>query len=199
MSARILLVHGLWMLGPVLTYWARQLRTKGFRPEYFSYRSLLQTPETAMARLRKAVLYEPECHIVAHSLGGIIAIHAMADCPEFKGRIVCVGSPLAGSSVVRQHLNTPLRFAAGRSAKLLSNCVQQVPAGLHVSAIAGTNPKGLGQLVHRFKEPNDGSVALSETQIPGLQRHVTVHSSHSGQLFSQAVIEQIVQLLKIRV
>jgi pimeloyl-ACP methyl ester carboxylesterase len=195
MGTRVLLVHGLWMHAPVLLYWARQLRAKGFQPEYFSYRSLLQTPEVAMARLRQTALAEPETHIVAHSLGGLLVIKAMADCPEYRGRVVCVGSPLAGSQVVRHHARTPLGFAAGRSVALLSNGLKEVPEGLHVSAIAGTNPKGLGRFVHRFGEVNDGSVALSETHIPGLYRHVTVHSSHSGQLFSKAVAEQVVALL----
>jgi pimeloyl-ACP methyl ester carboxylesterase len=195
MAARVLLVHGLWMHAPVLYYWARQLHLVGYRPKTFSYRSLLQTPETAMSRLRDAALAESDTHIVAHSLGGLLAIKAMADCPQFTGRIICVGSPLAGSQVVRQYAGTPLGYMAGRSVSLLSEGLKAVPESLHVSVIAGTKAQGLGRFVHRFNEPNDGSVALSETQIPGLRRHVTVHSSHSGQLFSKAVAEQVVALL----
>jgi hypothetical protein len=195
MPPRVLLVHGLWMHAPVLTFWARQLHSAGFRAETFSYHSFLQTPETAMARLRAAALCEPGTCIVAHSLGGLLAIKAMADCPVFSGRIICVGSPLAGSQVVRQYARTPLGYMAGRSVGLLSKGLQAVPDGLHVSAIAGTNPKGLGRFVHHFGELNDGSVALSETRIPGLHRHVTVHSSHSGQLFSQVVVDAVVGLL----
>lgn len=195
MKPRVLLVHGLWMHAPALYFWARQLRKAGYRPETFSYRSLLQTPETAMARLRKAALAEPGSHIVAHSLGGLLAIQAMADCPDYQGRIVCVGSPLAGSQVVRQYAGTPLGYMAGRSVSLLSEGLKAVPDSLHVSVIAGTKAQGLGQFVHRFNEPNDGSVALSETQIPGLQRHVTVNASHSGQLFSKVVVDSIQSLL----
>ena len=70
-----------------------------------------------------------------------------------------------------------------------------VPAGLDVSAIAGTVARGLGRLLLRFDEPGDGTVAVSETRIPGLSRHVTVAASHSGQLFSPATVEAAVSLL----
>ncbi|MFY8061297.1 MAG: esterase/lipase family protein [Arenimonas sp.] len=195
MARRVLLVHGLWMHAPALYYWARQLRAAGYRTQYFSYRSLLQHPERAVALLREAVLAEPETDILAHSLGGLIAVEAMTGCAPFRGRILCVGSPLAGSQVVRRYRNTPLGFLAGRSTALLSRGFTQVPDGLDVSVIAGTDPKGLGRFVHRFDETNDGSVALSETRIPGLQTHLTVPVSHSGQLFSKTVMKQVLTLL----
>jgi pimeloyl-ACP methyl ester carboxylesterase len=195
MARRVLLVHGLWMHAPALYYWARQLRTAGYRTQYFSYRSLLQHPERAVVLLREAVLAEPETDILAHSLGGLIAVEAMTGCAPFRGRILCVGSPLAGSQVVRRYRNTPLGFLAGRSTALLSRGFTQVPDGLDVSVIAGTDPKGLGRFVHRFDETNDGSVALSETRIPGLHTHLTVPVSHSGQLFSKTVMKQVLTLL----
>ena len=196
MGRRILLVHGLWMHAPALYFWARQLRAAGFRPHYFSYRSLLQSPERAIARLREAVLAEPDTDILAHSLGGLIAVEAMAECAPFRGRILCVGSPLAGSQVVRRYRNTPLGLLAGRSTALLSRGFTQIPDGLDVSVIAGTDPKGLGRFVHRFDAENDGSVALSETRIPGLKNHVSVPVSHSGQLFSKSVTRHILALLE---
>ena len=183
------------MHAPALYFWARQLRAAGFRPQYFSYRSLLQSPEQAIAHLREAVLAEPETDILAHSLGGLIAVEAMTGCAPFRGRILCVGSPLAGSQVVRRYGKTPLGFLAGRSTALLSRGFTQVPDGLDVSVIAGTDPKGLGRFVHRFDGENDGSVALSETRIPGLQKHVCVPVSHSGQLFSKTVIKEVLALL----
>ena len=76
MAQRVILVHGLWMRAPVLMYWARGLRKAGFDPVQFSYRSLLQSPETAMRRLRELVLQQPDSHVLAHSLGGLIAVKA---------------------------------------------------------------------------------------------------------------------------
>lgn len=196
MTRRVLLVHGLWMHAPALYFWARALRAAGYRTEYFSYRSLLQGPEHACARLRAAALVEPDTDIVAHSLGGLIALEALAGTGDFGGRIVCVGSPLAGSRIVRHYRDALLGALAGHSTALLSRGFMQVPDGLEVSVIAGTDPKGLGRIVHRFDEPNDGSVAVSETRIPGLRRHLCVPVSHSGQLFSKSVTRHILALLE---
>lgn len=194
MLTRVLLVHGLWMHAPVLYYWKKELGKAGFAVEYFSYKSLLHSPEKSYARLREVALAQPNTHIVAHSLGGLIAVNALA-AAEFKGQIICVGTPLAGSQVVRHYASTPLGALAGRSAALLCAGLQQIPDGLQVSAIAGTHSKGLGRVFHRFSEPNDGTVALSETKILGLSQHLTVHASHSGQLFSKEVVNKAIELL----
>lgn len=195
MKARVVLVHGLWMHAPALLYWARRLRRAGFRAETFSYRSLMQAPEQSMQRLRDCVLAEPGTHVIGHSLGGLMAVQALQSCREYSGHIVCVGSPLAGSAVVRQHANSPLRVLAGRSARLLTRGFPAVPGGLKVSMIAGTRPSGLGRWVHRFSEDSDGSVGLSETRIPGLVSHTALPVSHSGMLISRAVVAEAIRML----
>jgi pimeloyl-ACP methyl ester carboxylesterase len=195
MAHRVGLVHGLWMRAPMLAYWARGLRKAGYDPVFFTYRSLTQSPETAMRRLRDLVMQQPESHVLAHSLGGLLAVKALAGCKGYSGRIVCVGTPLAGSRVVRRYSGTPLARLAGSSAELLSTGLDAIPEGLSVSVIAGTEPFGLGRIFHRFRERNDGTVAFSETEIPGLRRHVAVAASHSGQLVSSSVLEAAVALL----
>jgi pimeloyl-ACP methyl ester carboxylesterase len=196
MKARVLLVHGLWMQTPALLYWAMHLRRAGFEPVYFSYKSLLEGPDSALARLRQAALEKPGTHIIAHSLGGLVALKALAGESAFSGHIICVGSPLCGSRTARAMASHHIGRMAGRSLPLLCQGLQQVPEGLLVSAIAGTKPNGLGRLLQRFDEPSDGTVALSETKIPGLHQHITVPVSHSGQLFSKTVLETALVLLK---
>jgi hypothetical protein len=119
----------------------------------------------------------------------------LQSCRDYSGHIVCVGSPLAGSAVVRRHAGTPLRVLAGRSADLLARGFTAVPNGLQVSMIAGTRPSGLGRWVHRFSEDSDGSVGLSETHIPGLASHIALPVSHSGMLISRAVVAEAVRIL----
>ncbi len=194
MQPRVLLVHGLWMHARALYFWKKELGKAGFAAEYFSYRSMLHTPEKSFARLHAAAMAQPDTHILAHSLGGLMALNALAGS-GFEGKIICVGSPLAGSQVIRRYAATPLGFLAGHSRALLCAGIGQIPEGLDVSVIAGTNPRGLGRIFQRFPEPNGGSVAVSETQVLGLNSHETVHASHSGQLFSRKVVEKIVQSL----
>jgi pimeloyl-ACP methyl ester carboxylesterase len=184
------------MRAPALLFWRKQLRDAGYQTEFFTYPSLLQSPESALQRLRDVAIAQPDTHILAHSLGGLITVKALADTPEFTGKIICVGSPLAGSQVVRQISNSALGKLIGRSTPILSEGLPNIPDGLHVVAIAGVNPQGLGRLVNSFTEPNDGTVALSETQLPGLAQHIQVNASHSGQLISREVIQHVLAILK---
>lgn len=196
MKARVLLVHGLWMRAPALLFWKRQLTKAGYDAEFFSYPSLFQSPETAMQRLRDMALAQPNTHLLAHSLGGLLTVKALANTPEFKGKIICVGTPLRGSEVARQMAIKHVGKLAGLSLPLLCHGIIQIPKGLQVSVIAGIEPHGLGRLMYRFTEPNDGTVGLSETQLPGLAQHVQVKVSHSGQLFSREVAGKILLMLE---
>jgi hypothetical protein len=88
--------------------------------------------------------------------------------------------------------------------KSVSDGVADVPASRWAEAalarhetgiIAGTVSAGLGRLVTSFDGPNDGTVAVSETQIPGAKDHVCVAASHSALVLSTTVAEQVAAFL----
>jgi hypothetical protein len=56
--------------------------------------------------------------------------------------------------------------------------------------VAGTQPIGLGQFLAHFDEDNDGTVAVSETRMPGATDHITLPVSHLGMLMSARVARQ---------
>ena len=64
------------------------------------------------------------------------------------------------------------------------------PAGVDVGSIAGRIPLGIGRLLGPFPEPNDGTVAVAETQIAGLADHIVLPVSHVALLWSSAVAAQ---------
>lgn len=188
----VLLLHGLMMRRPALWLLARRLSKRGFAPVLFDYPTLWQTPAVAMERLasRLYTLGPGPVHIVAHSLGGLIAVQT---CNQFQrlptGKIVCLGSPLAGSSAARGLADKHLGWIAGRSGPFLRGGLAQLPAGRQVGVVAGVHSLGLGKYFGQLDGPNDGTVAVWETQLPGLQGHVTVPSSHSGLVLSPLVAE----------
>jgi hypothetical protein len=57
-------------------------------------------------------------------------------------------------------------------------------------------PIGLGQYVAEFDEDNDGTVAVSETQLKGARDHLIMPVSHSGMLVSPDVVDQAAAFLK---
>jgi len=186
---RVVLLHGLWMPGLVMGWLAARLAEAGYRPEIFSYYGATGGPEAVLPRLTET-LARDETHVFAHSLGGMLALHALQQGPPLPvRRVVCLGSPLRGSAAAHGLGRRPWTAAMlGRSAGLLVTGFEAWNGPAEVGVIAGSVPRGLGRLFGRFEEDNDGTVAVAETQLPGLADHTVIAASHSGFLFSHEAV-----------
>lgn len=192
MPDHVLLLHGLMMRSPAMMPLARRLRARGFEVSIFSYSTLFQLPSRAMERLalRLYARRGRPTHLVAHSLGGLVAVETLnryQDLPP--GRLVCLGSPLAGSAAARGLKERGLGFVAGRSGPLLRGGLMSVPGQREIGVIAGCNSRGLGRYFGTLDGPNDGTVAVWETRLPGLSAHIVVPASHTGLAFSPLVAD----------
>ena len=186
MTRRVVVLHGLWMTGLTTQWFAARLRASGFQPEIFGYHSIVGGPGAAVPRLAKRLREGGAAHIVAHSLGGLIALETLAGEPDLPvSRVVCLGVPVCGSGAAAGLARWPAASLwLGRSAELLRRGCVTWPANVQVGMIAGASPLGLGAFVARFDEPNDGTVSVAETKAPTLADHVVIDASHSGLLFS---------------
>ncbi|MEO6227713.1 MAG: alpha/beta fold hydrolase [Thermomonas sp.] len=199
MTNRVLLVHGLWMRSFSMRWLATRLRSQGFDTKLFGYYSLLQDTDAVVARLADAIGEQPGTHVVAHSLGGLLTLRAAERIGVSEtGRIVCLGSPLAGSQAATSIVNKIPAGASivGHNRGLLASGIDHIPTGLQVGAIAGCVPRGLGGVVAHFACEHDGTVAIPETRVPGLADHWVVHASHTGLLFSDAAVRQSATFLR---
>lgn len=105
---RVILLHGLWMPGASMHWLSLQLRGAGFAPEILSYRSVADGPDLAIERLAARLQAEGEADIVAHSLGGLVALQALCEQPHLPvARVVCLGSPLNGSGAAAGMMRSP--------------------------------------------------------------------------------------------
>ena len=195
---QVVLVHGLlnsdWWLRPL----AAKLRAEGFRTSLFGYSSVFDGPERAVPRLLERLRKEPADALVGHSLGGLIALESLRQAPELAvSRVVCLGSPLRGSQTAR-NLATRVwgRPLLGRSAGLLQCGLECWDGTAQVGLVAGDVAHGLGRLFARFDGGSDGTVGLEETRLPGLADHCTVHSSHTGLVFSPDAVRQAAHFLR---
>ncbi len=73
---------------------------------------------------------------------------------------------------------------------------RDVCASRDIGVIAGTVPIGVGQLVTSFEGENDGTVAVSETKLPGIKDHICLAVTHKGLVVSNNVIDQAAAFLK---
>ena len=198
MSQRILLVHGLlnadWWLRPL----ASRLRREGFAPQLFGYPSVLGGPARAIPRLAERLRDGGFEAIVGHSLGGLIALEALRLQPQAGvRRVVCLGSPLRGSSTARSIAGRAWsRPLLGRSAELLASGLGGWDGPADVGVVAGDVARGLGRLFSRFEGASDGTVGVEETRLDGLCDHCVVHSSHTGLVLSPLAVRQTAHFLR---
>ena len=198
---RVLLLHGLWLRGLTLLPLRARLRAAGFEAECFDYRSVFASPHEHLARLQRRIRECPgsgPVHLVGHSMGGLLSVECARAHPELPiGRILCLGSPLTGSSTAAGvAARGPLGRVLGQAVHLLRAGVLPLPEGFEVGVIAGTLPLGLGHWFGRFEGAHDGTVTVAETRPPGLVDHVEVRTSHTGLIYSREVARQAAQFLR---
>lgn len=192
----VILVHGLWVHGVVMSLMKRRIERCGYRARCYSYPSMSCTLNDNAERLARYCggIAASRLHFVGHSMGGLVVLRMLeAARPFTAGRVVLAGTPYGGSYAARRLMRLP----GGR--KLLGCCLPEwfgrerrdVPAHRDIGVIAGRVGVGLGRIVApEMTWPNDGVVAVSETQFPGMRDHIVLNVNHTGMLLSRAVAEQ---------
>ena len=200
---RIVLAHGLWMPGVEMLPMKLLLEKEhGIVGELFSYPSLQDSLDANAARFAAFVGERAGDvdGIVAHSLGGIVALKALAlnealDVP----RLVCLGSPLTGSRVAERLGSTELgRRVVGKSLgeHVDRGGIDSWDSNIEVGIIAGTRSFGIGRLVESPPGDSDGTVALEETRLPGATAHISLPVTHTQLLFDSTVARQTIHFLR---
>lgn len=192
----IILVHGLWMTGYEMSLLKKRLRSRGYTVHQFRYRMVTRDLAHNRDRLRDFIARQQtdKVHLIGHSLGGVLALQTLRKYPELHvGRVVCLGSPLVDSQAGRR----VAKFGAGRAiiGKTLPQALFESPlnewtGAQEVGVIAGTRSFGLGRIVGGVPVPNDGMVAVAETQLPGIIDHITVWVGHAVLVLAPEVAVQ---------
>jgi len=196
-AQHVIYVHGLWMPGGESRLLAhRLLREFGLQVHPFPYSAATLGVEEITARLQSFVrsLDVPAAHFVGHSLGGLIIYRFFEHYPQqAPGRVVFLGSPCLESRAAVEAAR--LRFVSalmGPSVadELLRPRERHWSFGRPLGIVAGTQSLGLGQFLAGFEEECDGTVAVSETRLPGATDHIVLPVSHMGMLVSARVARE---------
>jgi pimeloyl-ACP methyl ester carboxylesterase len=202
----VIFVHGVWMVGSEMMFVRRHLREEyGITGHLFSYPSVRgMLDENAQLLADFVEQQEQPVDIVAHSLGGVVTLRMLATgSRDDVRRVVCMGSPLSGSRAAR-HL-TQHNWGQSILGETIAEGVVGDPADRwaagaterhEVGIIAGTHALGLGRLITNFDGASDGTIAVSETRLPGAKDHIEMHVSHSGMVVSRAAADQVAAFLQ---
>jgi len=199
MSRTVVLVHGLWY-GPTSFHLLKhRLERLGFRCRRFSYPTVRRTGHSNARSLREFVdsLDGVSPDLVGHSLGGLVIVRMLEQFTGLRcGRIVLLGTPLCGSVVARRLVGWPwTKGLIGHSEALLTAGIERLPPGRQAGVIAGTKSLGMGRVLARLERPNDGTVSVAETGLPGLADRIELPVSHTGLVLSARVADQIAAFL----
>ena len=203
----VILIHGIWGQGLEMTLIKRRLEKEyGFEVLLFSYPSVRGSLDDNAGKLANFIADQQldSAHLLGHSLGGVIALRMLANHVDtVPGRVVALGAPLTGSRVATflstQNWAEPFignSLPAGTVHTVANEWASHVCENRDVGVIAGTSPYGFGRLITTFDGDNDGSVAVSETQLDGAKDHICLDVSHKSMLISAEVVDQAAAFLK---
>jgi pimeloyl-ACP methyl ester carboxylesterase len=197
MGEEVVYVHGLWMSGAECLLLRRRLaREFDLEVHSFRYAAAASTMSEITSRLERFVrgLRATRLHFVGHSLGGLVIYRFLERYPQQPpGRVVFLGTPSVASRAAVQA--SQIRLVASLMGhpvadELLRPRERRWQADRELGIIAGTQPLGVGQMLAKFDEDCDGTIAVSETQLPGATDHITLPVSHLGMLVSARVARQ---------
>ncbi len=187
------LVHGLWY-GPVsMRLLALRLERRGHPCQLFSYPTLGEVIDANARALHDyaSMIDAPRLDFVGHSLGGLVILRMLAEFEDLPpGRAVLLGSPVQGSAVVSRLIKIrPARPFIGAASGALEASRYSVPRHHEIGIIAGTRSVGIGRLVDSLDQPNDGTIAAAETELPGASDSLELPVSHTGLVLSADVAD----------
>jgi pimeloyl-ACP methyl ester carboxylesterase len=198
----VVIVHGLWVHGVVMTVLARRIASGGFRVANYSYPSVRLTLSENSERLARfcLLLGSGTLHFVGHSLGAILVARLLMDTPRFAtGRAVLLAPPFNDTYAGRRLASVAAgRAAIGRSVGEWLAGERSCSLAQHdVGVIAGRVGVGLGRVIAPgLPAPNDGTITVEETRAPGIRDHLILPVSHSAMVFSREVAREVCAFLR---
>ena len=206
MAHDVILLHGLWMQGIVMSPLASRLAGRGFRTHVFEYASRAKPigiHAERLARFAREAAGGGPVHFVGHSLGGLVVLAALAGshAPATAG-VVLLGTPVRGCMAGRRLARAaPGRWMLGESVPLwkegrIARWDPQSHDGAPLGVVAGSTPIGLARVLGRLPGVNDGVVRLEETEVDGMAERIVLPVGHTELIFSARVAAQTAQFLR---
>ena len=199
MKPLVVLLHGLARGQGSMARLGQALRAAGFETWSHTYPSRRHSiTYLADALTEQLVALDRPLHAVTHSMGGVIVRHLRDPRLRWQ-RIVMLAPPNRGSRLAAGLVRNPLfRWFYGPAATELADSSSWPAPPASFAVIAGTrslawsNPTSW-TLGRRFPAgvPNDGTVAVEETRLPGMADFAEVDVTHTW-IMNAGFVHQLV-------
>lgn len=202
-NENVVLVHGLWMHGVLMSWMARRIARAGYTVHSYSYPSVRMNLAENARRLSAfcQALNAHPLHLVGHSLGGVLIARMLDEVHQLDvGRVVFMGVPFVDSHAARRLARARIGgmamgatvadwfFGSARPTRL---------ADYEIGVIAGDRAVGLGMMLARdLPKPHDGTITVAETQVDEARDRIVLPVSHSQMVVSPLVVRQIGEFLR---
>lgn len=204
----VVLLHGLWRSALSMKGLQWQLEERGYQVVNLTYPSLDHpVPELAVLAVEQSIagcreLGLERVNFVTHSLGGILVREYVQQrhIPGLR-RVVMLGPPNGGSQLADYAESaTLLQLFMPEAVAQLGTSDASVPRRLgrvdfQLGVIAGTS-NWLPFLPGLPDGPNDGTVAVAETIVPGMMDFLEMPVGHTFIMWDDEVIEQVLFFLE---
>lgn len=198
---KIIILHGLYMHGIVMTKLKSRLESLGYEAEVITYSSLRIDREGLFDRIDSALSPQEGNALVGHSLGGVLSLEYLKNRPkplEAVSHVVTLGSPLRGARVAQKLIDLNLGSLLGNAKDngLIPHEVDKWEGEQAVGSIAGNIKIGALALLGEGGGESDGTVRLEETIINGLADHKVIRASHTSMIYQEETANLIENFLK---
>ena len=202
MARDVVLAHGLWMPGLVMSPLASRIARAGYRTHVFDYASRRRPLDAHAERLLRFIherVGGAPAHFVAHSLGGLVVLEALRRAPELNvASVLLLGAPVNGCFAGRRLARYGWgRWMLGASEPAWQEGHSQPwSGGAPLAVIAGSRPIGLARALGRLPGVNDGVVTLDEATLEGMSAQLVMQVGHSEMVVSGRVAQQVIAFLR---
>jgi pimeloyl-ACP methyl ester carboxylesterase len=179
------------MPGSAMALLAARLARAGYSPHLFAYRgrSPFDANVERFARYVRDSLDGRAAHFIGHSLGGVLVLDMLNAHPEVGvASAVLLGAPVRGCLAGRRLGSARVgRWMMGACGTLWAERPARWRREAPLGVVAGTLPLGLGRVLGRLPDVNDGVVRVEETTVEGMAARVLVRQGHSLLIVSGSV------------
>lgn len=185
---KILAIHGAFSTPRMFSYLKAELSQHSWT--FLDYRNEIENIDSIISYAKNQLINE-DCHIIGHSMGGLIAL-ALANEPRVNS-VATIATPLGGldmnyiqTAISRSHFLAEISQNSKFIRTLHSTKISK-PV-LHIISTNGFNPY--------IYEPNDGVVTLRSQQRWKAGQQIEVAANHSEVLLHEDTVQHLKKWLE---